>query len=191
MPDPCYSDEELSALGLGGFGEGVRIHRSVLIFNPARLFLGSHTRIDCFSLLSAGPEGIHIGDHVHLAASVFIFGGGGRVTIGDFAGLSSRVAVYTASDDYSGEYLTNPTVPDAFKNVDCAPVSVGRHAIVGAGSVIMPGASLGTGAAVGALSFVNRPVGEFLVVVGRPAKVVGKRHQGLLDKEREFLASGG
>ena len=37
-----------------------------------------------------------------------------------------------------------------------APVKLGKHVIVGSGSVVLPGAELGEGVAVGAISFVSR-----------------------------------
>ena len=32
----------------------------------------------------------------------------------DFSGISSRCTIYAESDDYSGKFLTNPTVPDEY-----------------------------------------------------------------------------
>jgi galactoside O-acetyltransferase len=188
MTNAWYSEDELRALGLGAFGEDVHIDSTVQLVNPSKIFIKSHVRIDAFCFITAGPEGVHIGSHVHLAASVCIFGGGGKVELEDFTGLAARVSLYTANDDYSGEYLTNPTVPDEFKNVLHGPVTLGRHALVGTNSVIMPGVTLATGSAVGAFSYVNRSVAAFVFVDGRPAKKIGKRHQGLLKLEQRLLS---
>jgi len=171
----------------GRLGTNVTIHPTAVFFNPENVFLGNNVRIDCFCLLSAGPEGIHVGNNIHLAAGVYIFGGGGKVLLENFCNLSSRVAVYTASDDYSEGYLTNPTVPEKYKKVRRGPVVLRRHALVGSGSVIMPGVELGVGASVGALSFVNKSVGDFQIVSGKPLKVIGTRGQRLLDLEKEYL----
>jgi galactoside O-acetyltransferase len=186
MTGGWYGDAELRALGLGALGEDVRIDASAQLINPSKIFINSHVRIDAFAFLNAGPEGIHIGDHVHIAAGVYIFGGNGRVELGAFAGLAARVSLYTATDDYSGEFMTNPTVPDRYKRVQCGPVILGRHALVGAGAVIMPGVTLALGAGVGALSYLNAPVGEFEFFDGRPARKIGKRHRGLLRLEQEL-----
>jgi dTDP-4-amino-4,6-dideoxy-D-glucose acyltransferase len=174
-------------LPLGRIGTNVSIHPSAILFNPEKLYLGSNVRIDCFCVLSAGEEGIHIGDHVHLAAGAYIFGSGGKVVMEDFSGLSSHVAIYTASDDYSEGYLTNPTVPEKYKKVARGPVVLRKHVIIGSGSVLMPGVELGIGAAVGALSFVYKNVREFQIVTGNPIRVVGTRGQRLLELEKEFL----
>ena len=39
------------------------------------------------------------------------------IEIQSFAGLSQGVKIYSASDDFSGKYMTNPTVNKKFTNV--------------------------------------------------------------------------
>jgi dTDP-4-amino-4,6-dideoxy-D-glucose acyltransferase len=80
-------------------------------------------------------------------------------------------------------------VPEQFKNVRHAPVHVGRHVIVGSGSVVLPGIILGDGSAVGALSLVNADCEEFGIYAGTPAKRISNRSKNLLELEREFLKS--
>lgn len=184
-----YSEAELRSLG-AVVGRGVNVHRSVILIGAERMTFGDHARIDCFSLISAGAEGVQIGRNVHLAAGVYIFGSGGRVLIEDFAGLSARTSVYTATDDFKEGYLTGPTVPLKFRKVTSGPVVVGRHVIVGTGTVIMPGVTVGKAAAVGAQSFVRKNVGEFEIVAGNPLRVLGTRDRRILDLEREYLSEG-
>jgi galactoside O-acetyltransferase len=172
---------------LASVGDNVNIHRSVLMFSPHLIHVGSNVRIDCFSLLSAGQEGIYIGDHIHIAAGVYLFGAGGRIVLESFSGLSSRVAVYTASDDYTEGYLTNPTVPMKFRKVHRGDVVLGRHAIVGAGSILLPGVTLGLAASVGALTLVHKPVADFAVVAGFPFKRLGERNRCILEIEKQLL----
>lgn len=181
-----YSSEDLQTL-LASVGDNVNIHRSVQMFSPHSIHVGSNVRIDCFSLLSAGQEGIYIGDHVHIAAGVYLFGSGGRIVLESFSGLSSRVAVYTASEDYTEGFLTNPTVPMKFRKVCQGDVVLRRHAIVGAGSVLLPGVTLGLAASVGALTLVHKPVADFAVVAGFPFKVIGERNRRILEGEKKLL----
>ncbi|MFK7818067.1 MAG: acyltransferase [Planctomycetaceae bacterium] len=180
-----YSQEELRAFGFKRLGNNVRIHRTAFIAGHQHISLGDNSRIDCFSLISAAEQGVDIGSHVHIAAGCYLFGGGGRIVMEDFSGLSSRVALYTATDDYSGGAMTNPTVPDEFRNVKTGDVILRKHAIVGAGCVILPGVELKTGAAIGALTCVRKDVKEFSIQVGnlhRP-ETVGKRGRDLLELE--------
>ncbi len=179
--------ERLESLGFAHLGPDVSIEDSVLIFGADHIRVGAHVRIDAFTVLSAGPGQLAIGDHVHLAVAVRVFAGSG-VTMESFVSLSSGVCVYSASDDYSGGALTNPTVPMDLREVTARPVSLGRHAIVGAGSVILPGVRLGEGASVGALTLVHRPVAEYTVVSGNPMRQIGTRDAARLKTlEAELL----
>ncbi|MEM8736348.1 MAG: acyltransferase [Planctomycetota bacterium] len=183
-----YSQEELESLGLRHLGKEVQVHRSAMIYNAAKISIGDYSRIDCQTLLSAGEEGIDIGKCVHIAAGCFLFGGGGNICLEDYSGLSSRVTIYSATDDYTEGYMTNPTVPDAVRKVTRGPVCLRKHAIVGAGSVILPNVELRQAAAVGALTLVNKDVGEFEILVSRSAgsRVVGQRGRHLLDLEKSL-----
>ncbi|MES2692503.1 MAG: acyltransferase [Verrucomicrobiota bacterium] len=180
-----YTAQELQEMGIR-CGDAVAVHRTVQFFNPQSIVLGHHVRIDCFCVISAGKP-VVVGNHVHIAAGVSLFGGAG-LEIASFAGLSARVSVFTASDDYTDGYLTNPTVPDLYKKVHQAPVAIKEHVIVGAGSVILPGVTIARGAAIGALTLVNKDVAEFNILCGNPGRVVSKRNRERLDAlEADFL----
>ena len=187
----CYTVEELEQLGIRT-GRNPLIHRTVVFFNPRNIVLGHNVRIDCFSMLSAGADGIQIGRNVHIAPSSLIFGGGGAVVLSDFSGLSARVSLFTATDDYSEGYLTNPTVPERYKKVKRGQVILERHALVGTGSTLLPGVTLGRGSTVGAMSLVHTDVGEFEVVFGVPFRVIGRRDRNrLLEFEKAYLENEG
>ena len=83
--------------------------------------------------------------------------------------------------------MSNPTVPDKYKNVQTGDVVLRRHALVGCNCVVMPGVTIGLGAAIGAFSFVNKNVDEFAVVAGHPTRLVGHRDRHILELEKEFL----
>jgi galactoside O-acetyltransferase len=170
--------EELAAAGVR-HGADPRVSRKASLHGADRIILGDHVRIDDFCVLSAGAGGIHIGRHVHVAVYTSLIGRG-AIRIGDFANLSSRVSVYSSSDDYSGEWMTNPTVPEALTRVHHADVDIGSHAIVGSGSIILPGVRIGVGSAIGALSLVKRDCPEFEVHAGVPANRIGLRSRRCL-----------
>ena len=180
-----YSRDELQTLGLSQVGEDVKISRTVSIYNPGQIKVGSHVRIDDFSVLSGGAGGIEIGDHVHVSVYCLLVGAG-KITLSDFSGISSRVSVYSSNDDYSGKHLTNPTVPLQFLGVTHGDVFLGKHVIVGAGAVVLPGLRLEEGVAVGSLSLVTRDCEAFGVYVGTPARRIRERKRDLLELEKEL-----
>lgn len=176
------SRAQIDAMGFAAVGDDVQISEWARFYGASRIVLGNHVRIDDFCVLSAGRGGIRIGNHVHIAVHCSLIGQG-EIELDDFSGLSSRVSIYSSSDDYSGESLTNPTVPPELKNVIDAPVRLGRHVIVGSGSVILPGATLAEGAAIAALSLVNRDCQAFGIYAGNPARRIKERSRALLALE--------
>lgn len=177
-----YSEEELRDLGVREFGEDVRISKSAVIANPEYLKIGSHVRIDDFVLITGS---IWLHSYIHIS-SFCSLGGRAGIVMHDFSGLSAGVRIFSASDDYTGEFMTNPTVPEKFTNVTAATVYLRKHVIVGANSVILPGVEIGVGAAVGALSLVTKDVPEFTIYAGVPAKQIGTRERRLLALEKRM-----
>jgi dTDP-4-amino-4,6-dideoxy-D-glucose acyltransferase len=183
----CYSREELQTLGLAGFGDDVRISRKASIHNPGRILIGNHVRIDDFCVLSAGKGGIELGDYIHISVYCSLIGAG-KITIQDFANLSSRTSIFSSNDDYSGKSMTNPMVPDKYTGVTHADVTIGKHVIIGTGSVILPGVRLEEGTAVGSLSLIkdNFTCHSFGLYVGVPARRIGERSRDLLELEKQL-----
>ncbi|EHJ06116.1 acyltransferase [Marinobacter manganoxydans] len=182
------SREHLENLGLSEIGSHVFISDKASFYNPAKIAIGNHVRIDDFCVLSAGEGGIEIGNYVHVAVFSSLIGAG-RIKLSDFVNLSSRVSIYSSNDDYTGAALTNPMVPAEFKNVQSADVELKKHVIVGSGSVILPGVTLNEGAAIGALSMVVKDCEEFTIYSGVPVKALKSRKRDLKKLEHRFLNS--
>lgn len=176
------TEQQLGALGFAELGRNVLISDKASIYGASRIRVGSNVRIDDFCVLSAGEGGIEIGSYIHIAVYSSLIGAG-KITIFDFVNISSRVAIYSSNDDYSGEYMTNPMVPKEFTNVNHAPVFIGKHSIIGSGSVVLPGVTLNEGVAVGALSLITKDCEAFGVYIGIPAKKIKNRKKDLLSIE--------
>lgn len=54
-------------------------------------------------------------------------------------------------------------------------IKIGDFAWIAAGAIILPGVVIGKGSVVGAGSVVTKDVGDFEIVAGNPARVVGRR----------------
>lgn len=180
------SREAVNQMGFARVGNNVQISDRASFYGNGRISLGDNVRIDDFCVLSAGPVGIVIGQYVHVAVYSSLIGAG-KITLDDFCNISSRVSIYSSNDDYSGATMTNPMVPSQYTGVNHADVFLGRHVIVGSGSVILPGIVLEDGVAVGALSLVTKDCKAFGIYVGNPARRVSERKRDLLALERQFL----
>ncbi len=181
-----YSQHELMGLGLSKVGTNVLISRKASLYGAGNIRIGNNVRIDDFCVLSAGDGGIVLGNYIHIAVFCLLIGKE-RMELQDFCGLSSRVAVYSSSDDFSGDALTNPMLPPSLTNVKSKPVLLQKHVIVGSGSVILPGVTLAEGVAVGALSVIRKDCHPFSIYCGNPARKTGARSQKLKMLEAIFL----
>ena len=176
----------IDVLGFLSVGNNVQISDRASFYGAGRIAIGNNVRIDDFCVLAAGAGGISIGNYVHIAVGSSLMGAG-KISLSDFSGISSRVSIYSSSDDYSGASMTNPTIPVKYTNVVHAAVFLGRHVIIGSGSVVLPGVTLEEGVAVGALSLVNRSCDAFGIYVGNPARRIKERKLDFLQLEKLFL----
>jgi galactoside O-acetyltransferase len=188
---PYYTAQELGELGLRSFGADVLVSRRASLYGLDHIALGDHVRVDDFVVLAAGSEGhIDLGDHVHVSSHACLHGGGG-IVVEDFVSISGRSSLYSVSDDYSGEFLVNPTVPDRYTHVTRAPVTVERHVVLGAGTIVLPGVRVGEGCATGALTLVKHDLEPWGIYAGVPARLVRARSRRLLELEAEMVGSSG
>lgn len=95
--------------------------------------------------------------------------------------------IYAKSDDYSGMTLTNPTIPDKYKQVFEAKVVLQRHVLLGTGCVVLPGVIIEEGTSVGSLSLINKSLPAWKICAGIPAKPIKDRKKDLLILEQEFI----
>ncbi|MGB6035744.1 MAG: acyltransferase [Cryomorphaceae bacterium] len=179
------SQVELSEMGFAKLGENVLISNKCSIYNAHLISLGSNVRIDDFVVISPSEQPFEIGNYVHIATHCSLIGRA-SIKMNDFSGLSGRVSIYSSSDDYSGDFMTNPTVPEEYSNVISKPVELGKHVIVGAGTVVLPGVTIGAGSAISALALVNRDIPSGVIAAGTPCRTIKPRKSGMLDLEKKL-----
>lgn len=184
MTSNFYNYDELKNFGFKAVGERVLISRKASIYGLENIELGSNIRIDDFCVLSGK---IKIGNYVHVGVYTSLCGGSKGIVLEDFVNLSRKIEIFAVSDDFSGASMTNPTIPDGYKNVLEAEVILKKHVLVGAGSIILPGVILKEGSAVGALSLVKNNTTSWSINAGIPAKKINDRKKDLLELEKKFL----
>lgn len=105
-------------------GEDVLIDSTAIIVGAQNISIGSHERIDAFTSLICSADGYSaIGSYVHIGAYSYIAASHG-VVIDDFAALSQGCRLYSAPDDYSGEAMTNATLPVSLRIVESGLVHI-------------------------------------------------------------------
>ena len=181
-----WNQKELHKIGFGSIGSNVYISKYAQFYNASNIHIKSNVRIDDYCIFSAGNGGISINEYVHIGCYSSLIGQG-RISISEFANISTRVSIFSSSDDFSGNSLTNPMIDKRYKLLINEPVTIEKHVIIGTNSTILPGAILEEGCAIGAYSLVKESCSPFSIYAGVPARKIGLRSKKLLILEKQFL----
>ena len=175
----ALSTDQIQQLGLAAVGADVAISDRCSIYGAGSISIGDHVRIDDFVVITA-RQPVVIGSYVHISAFAFLSGTFG-IVIEDFVNVSPRATLLSGNDDFSGQWLPGPLVPEKLRNVQGGCIHLGRHSMVGAHSVVLPGVSFGEGAVVGALSLVKEPLAPWGIYAGVPAQLIRPRSRGVAE----------
>lgn len=183
-----FSRSELQAI-FGSVGENVQVDRWVRVVGGKNIHLGSNVRIDAFSsLLATHP--IKIGNYTHIGFSSLISSAGGEVVMEDFTAFAPRVSLVTATDGFSADALICVQAPHEFRAVKAGPVRMEKFSTVGAHSLVLPNVTFRKGSSAGALTVVNKDIGEGEAIVGNPYKLLRIRDINKMEeKARAFINS--
>lgn len=183
-----YSSMELNTFGFKSIGQNVLIAKNCTIIGLKNIEIGNNVRIDSNTTIVALSGPLQIRSYVHIAGHAYINSSAG-VYIEDFVGISHGSALFSANDDYSGLHLTGPLIPTLYTKISRAPITLEKHVVIGASSVILPGVTIHQGSIVGALSLVKASLPEWGMYSGVPVKLKKKRSKFLLNYEQDFVDS--
>lgn len=111
-------------------------------------------------LYGAVFNNIFIGDNVFINSNLLAMARG-KIIIEDNVQIAANVQLLSNNhDEYDRQILI------------CKPVVIKKGAWIGAGASILPGVTVGKHAIVGAGSVVTKDVPDYAVVVGNPAKII-------------------
>lgn len=177
MQNSFFKDEELHALGFKSVGQNVLISRLAQFYMIENIELGNNIRIDDFSILSGR---IKLNDNVHISAYCALYGKY-EIELKEYTGLSPRCTIFSASDDFSGDYLIGPMVNQKYTNLNSGKILIKKYTQLGCNCVVLPNITIEEGVAVGAMSLVNKDLEEWSIYVGIPVRFIKHRSKKLLD----------
>jgi acetyltransferase-like isoleucine patch superfamily enzyme len=164
------------AAEFGTFGDGsVLCYPAITAVNPSSIHIGKNTLVGRQVVLSAGWGPNHVG----LPDRVLSIGD--RCVIGRNSTIVAHRSIEIGDDVWTGHqvFITdgNHTFDDLetpihTQLIEERPIRIGAHSWIGHGVVILPGVTIGRHSVVGAGSVVTRDVPDFCVAVGAPARVV-------------------
>jgi acetyltransferase-like isoleucine patch superfamily enzyme len=148
-------------------GERVTIESGALLVGT--IIIGSDTQIGRQTYIGTGPSGrVVVGESV-LINNFSSLGAFSELKIGD----RCIFAAYLQATDATHGVDQSEDIKDA--PIDSRPVSIGEGVWLGSHVVVLMGANIGAGAAIGAHSLVNCPIPDNVVAYGIPARV--RRHR--------------
>jgi acetyltransferase-like isoleucine patch superfamily enzyme len=183
-----YSEKELRQFRFRSIGKNVFIKKNVGLYFIENISIGNNVRIDDNVIIVASNKKnpVMIGNYIHIASNCYLAGSDG-IEMMDFTTLAPGVLIFSGSDDYSGKKLTNPMVGRPYIGGKSGKVTLCKHVIIGAGSIVLPDVTIKQGSSVGALSLVNKDLDDWGVYFGIPVKKIKNRHKDILKLEKKFL----
>jgi galactoside O-acetyltransferase len=180
------TEDDLQGFGFKSVGTNVRISADARVYGAENISIGNNVRIDDFVTLAAARGSITIGNYVFIARGSHLAGTLG-IVLHDFSSMAANTVVYSASDDYGGDYLTAQAIPQKYTNQVGGPVVIGKHVIIGSTCTLIGPCEIGEGCSIGSMTLVYKDLQPWGVYVGIPAKRLKERKKGLLALEEELL----
>ncbi|MGN7205947.1 acyltransferase [Pedobacter sp. SAFR-022] len=148
--------------------------RNSVIRNSSRMdvfpfnafLLGDRSIIEDFATINNGVGNVIIGKNTIVGLGCVVIG---PVSIGNDVMLAQNIVVSGLNHGYE-----DVSIPTSKQPVTCKEIIIEDEVWIGANCVVTAGVRLGRHCVIGAGSVVTKDVPEFTVAVGNPAKVIKK-----------------
>lgn len=147
-----------------GKGSIVRFKTRMDLFPFNKFELGARSVIEDFSTINNGVGDVFIGSHTIIGLSNTIIG---PVEIGNNVMMAQHVVISGLNHGYA-----DIDIPPSDQPVVTSKITVCDDVWIGANSVITAGVRIGKHAVVGGGSVVTKDVPDYAIVAGNPAKVI-------------------
>jgi len=153
------------------FGHGIRIGRGALATHPETFEIGDGVFIGEHAFIQGRFDGrCLIGDHTWIGPQSYV--DARDLVIEEYVGWGPGAKVLGSR--HTGVPLDVPVIQT---DLEIEPVRICAWADIGVNAVVLPGVTIGRGAIVGAGSVVTTDVEPFSIVAGVPARLVRRRNE--------------
>ena len=149
----------------------VTFEDDVQILNRKALFLGKNIYISKGVVLHCGGGywskfggNITIGDHCYLSSYAVLYGAGG-IEIQKNCQIATGVMIFSQGPSIKKILADRSVMDEEVIPHDLAKVTIEENAIIGAGTIIMPGVTIGKGALIWPGSFIHKNVAPDTYIV--------------------------
>ena len=178
-------------------GKGVVFGRNITLRHPGKIAIGDNSFIYDNVVLDAKGEknqGIRIGENVYVGRNTILSCKEGSIFLGDYCNISANCSLLSETEINLGKYCflagncylvaggnhsyESISTPIMFQpSFSRGGIIIGEDVWLGAGVIVLDGASIGRGCVVGAGSVVRNPLDEYSVAVGIPAVKIKDRRK--------------
>lgn len=167
-----------------------KVVRKLRAFVFLRQINSSETSVKILGNVFVNATNVRIGKNVTIYPNVY-FWGDGEIIIGDnvdigigtvifakkrvYIGNNTIIAAYCYIIDSNHGIKKGDLISRQPLSFDTEGIFIGEDVWIAAGSKIIKGGKLERGSIVGAMSLVNKVIGEDCVAAGIPAKIIKKR----------------
>jgi acetyltransferase-like isoleucine patch superfamily enzyme len=176
-------------------GKGVVFGRNITLRHPHKIVIGDNCVLDDNVVLDAKGEkneGLRLGDNVYIGRNTILSCKEGSITIGDYTNIAANCSLLAETEITLGQYCFlaghcflvaggNHSFNDVSRPIMFQPsvskggIRLGDDVWLGAGVIVLDGASIGRGAVVGAGSVVTGSLPEYAVAVASRRLVITDR----------------
>ena len=153
------------------FKAGARISPSARVQLTSKISFGKKTVVKPFVIVQTSGGEVRFGRECALSSFSHFSTGAGDVIVGDYVRIAPNCTIVGGTKSTARRDVKIVDQPE----VEPKGITIGDDVLIGANSVILPAARIGTGAVIGAGSVVQGSIPEYAVAVGAPAKVIDHR----------------
>lgn len=180
-----FMGEEVKEL-LKECGEGVKVFPTAKIVSPQRVKVGDHTRFCDYCFIHPEQGEVEIGRYCDFEPYALIWGSG-KLKIGDFVNFGPGMKIMGNMYDYRDGDISVGTVEETHKGIIEGDLVIEDHVYFGSDVTVLANVhKIGEGAFIGAQALVNCDLEPWGIYVGSPARKIGERPKGALEKVKEY-----
>jgi len=159
-----------------GKGAKVRSRTRMDVFPFNTFSLGTRSVIEDFCTVNNGVGEVIIGDRTIIGMGNTVIG---PVKIGNDVMFAQNIVVSGMNHGYE-----DVNVPPSIQKEICKQITIADDVWIGANSVITAGVNIGKHSVVGAGSVVTKDIPAFCIAVGNPAKIIKRYNTETLAWEK-------
>jgi len=178
-------------------GKGVVFGRNITLRHPHKVVLGDNCVIDDNVVLDAKGEknyGLRLDGNVYIGRNTILSCKEGSISIGEYSNISANCSLLSETEIILGRYCFlaghcylvaggNHSFDDVSRPIMFQPslskggIRLGDDVWLGAGVIVLDGASVGQGTVVGAGAVVTGSLPEYVVAVSSRRQVITDRRE--------------